>query len=57
MLKIGGIYKEVNAFDKIERYFIVLKKINRFLQYDWNIFTKNIYNEEMKQNFKVKKDI
>lgn len=53
MLKIGGIYKEVNAFDKMERYFIVLKKINEMIYgYDIDIYQKLISQKQVLSELK-----
>lgn len=53
MLKIGGIYKEVNAFDKMERYFIVLKKINEMIYgYDIDIYQELISQKQVLSELK-----
>ena len=53
MLKIGGIYKEVNAFDKMERYLIVLKKINEMIYgYDIDIYQELISQKQVLSELK-----
>ena len=44
MFKIKGIYRENNAFNQIQRYFILLKKDDEFFYgYDLD-FSKNKYS-------------